>query len=71
MSYSPSYTDLFRRATFYTSGMEHLPTRATGTDGSERRGERCRSQGGKRCATQAQRRRVDDSGNDVDWRGDA
>jgi len=31
MSYSPSYTDLFRSATFYTSGMEHSPTSATGT----------------------------------------
>ena len=31
MSYSPGCTDLFRRATFYTSGMEHSPTSATGT----------------------------------------
>jgi hypothetical protein len=28
------------RATFYTTGMEHLPTSATGTGGSTRRGTR-------------------------------
>ena len=34
------------RATFYTSGMEHSPTSATGRVGSARRGGRFRSQGG-------------------------
>ena len=36
------------RATFYTSGMEHSPTGATGTAwGSRRRGARCKVRHGK------------------------
>jgi len=36
------------RATFYTTGMEHSPSSATGTDGSRRRGMQCRKQHGTR-----------------------
>ena len=34
------------RATFYTTGMEHSPTSATGTGWSARRGMRCKVQRG-------------------------
>ena len=33
---------LVQPSPFYTTGMEHLPTSATGTGGSARRGARCR-----------------------------
>jgi hypothetical protein len=36
------------RATFYTTGMEHSPTSATGTDGSARRGARRSGRHGRR-----------------------
>ena len=66
MSYSPSYTDLFRRATFYTSRNGALAHEGDGY-GWERTPWRA-VQGGKRCATQARRRRV--TIEDVDWCGD-
>jgi hypothetical protein len=36
------------RATFYTTGMEHSPTSATGTDGSACRGARRSARRGRR-----------------------
>ena len=42
------YDDRGWRATFYTTGMEHSTTSATGTDGSARRGTRGSGRRGKR-----------------------
>jgi len=42
------YDDRGWRATFYTIGMEHSPTSATGTGGSERRGGRHSARRGRR-----------------------